>query len=50
MGVNSVAYGGGGLFGPHYQIVRCHSETLSAGVAKLCDLMFLAFGHIMTTN
>ena len=40
--------GGGGIFIPHHQTISCHSETPSAMAPKLCDFLFLPFGHIMT--
>ena len=38
----------GEIFIPHHQTLSCHSETHSGMTLKLCDFLFLPFGHIMT--
>ena len=39
---------GGGGGSKHHQIICCHSETPQAMAPKICDFLFLPFGHIMT--
>ena len=48
--VNPIALrvGGGVLFGPHYQIISCHSKNLKLWLPNLMTSYFHLFGHIMT--